>query len=437
MDLENIRNNRVRTILRFAVPSIIAMVLTSLITVADGFFIGNYVGKEGMAAVNLGLPVVYLYLSVGLMLSVGGMAIAGRMLGARNISGSNAVFRQTMATAAAAAIAVSILVYLCFEPMLGVLRADGLVAGYFRDYYMIMLLELPIMVINSSFGMFIRGEGRPQFFMLTNVVNVLMNILLDYFTVRWLHWGVTGIALASLVSAAITLCWTLYYFFRKSDVYKFGGFTFDRKIFVDTVLNGSSEFIGEIALGISMFAYNFVIMRRFGADGVTAFTIVGYIAFLFSMVVIGFGQGSAPVISFTYGAGEPELARSIRRRTNLFVFSAGVLTILIMTILSDWYSGLFVGNMEVREMVRSGMEIFMLSFLCMGINSITSFYFTSIGKAKESAVISSSRGLVVLLACIFILPILFGMTGIWLAAPVTEGITLIISTVFIIMDKNK
>ena len=174
MNLETIREKRIGMILQFSIPSIIAMVLTSMITVVDGFFIGNYVGKEGMAAVNLGLPIVYLYLAVGLMISVGGVAIAGMAFGAGNVKKCNDVFNQTILTTVTVSVLLSILVLLCFQPMLHILHAEGQVAEYFKEYYLIMLAELPVMVINSSFGMFIRGEGNPQFFMGTNIINVLL-----------------------------------------------------------------------------------------------------------------------------------------------------------------------------------------------------------------------------------------------------------------------
>ncbi len=431
MDLERMKSNSTSMILQFSIPSIISMVLTSLITIADGFFMGNYVGKEGIAAVNLGLPIVYLYLGIGLMVSIGGVAIAGMALGSGDREAGNQVFRQTIVTTVLFTVLISCIMLFCFQPMLAILHADGQVISHFQDYYRIMLLELPILVVNSSFGMFIRGEGSPEFYMKISILNVLLNILLDYLFAGYFQKGAAGIAMASLLSALVSLSCILYYFWKKASIYHLGKFRFSWEICVRAILNGSSEFIGEISTGITMFAYNFVIMRRIGVDGVTAFTIAGYVVYAFSMVIIGFGQGASPLISFCYGAEEKRLASDIRKRTNRYVFGAGTIVFLLMAAGTDWYSGLFVQNENVRQMIRSGILIFIFSFFFSGINSITSFYFTAIGKAFESAVISFSRGLVVLLVCIFTLPALFGMTGVWMAAPVTEAVTMLITGGFL------
>lgn len=436
MDLERIRNNTAGMILQYSIPAIIAMVLTSLITVVDGYLIGNYVGEQGIAAVNLGLPVIYLFLSVGLMVSVGGVAIAGMSLGAGDMEACGQVFRQTIVTTVVAAVMTGLLVALFFEPVLDVLGAKGLVREYFRTYYGILLLELVVMVVNSSFGMFIRGEGDPQYYMKVNVVSVLTNIALDYIFAAVLRAGIAGIASASLISALVSLGLILFFFLRKAKVYRLGRFSFSLDVLRRTLFNGSSEFIGEMSTGIAMFAYNYVIMRRIGVSGVTAFTIVGYVSYVFGMIVIGFGQGVSPLVSFSYGAGEHGLAGRLRRRTNGMVCAIGAAVFVVMGLLSEWYSGLFVKNDAIRGMVQSGMMIFMVSFFFSGINAVTSFYFTSIGKSLESAVISLSRGLVVLLACIFVLPAYLGMTGVWLAAPVTEFVTICISGMLVRRDLN-
>lgn len=318
MNLEQIKNNKAKMILRFSIPSIISMMLTSFITIADGFFMGNYVGKEAIAAVNLGLPIVYLYLGIGLMVSIGGVAIAGMSLGSGDCETSNQVFRQTIATTVLASVLISMIMLFCFQPMLAFLHADEQVIIHFQEYYPIMLLELPVMVVNSSFGMFIRGEGRPGYYMKVSILNVVLNILLDYLFAGYLHKGAAGIAVASLLSALVSLLCILYYFWKKATVYHLGKFCFSRETCVRAILNGSSEFIGEISTGITMFAYNFVIMRRIGTDGVTAFTIAGYVVYAFSMVIVGFGQGASPLISFCYGAEEKGLLRiSGRGRTGM------------------------------------------------------------------------------------------------------------------------
>ena len=434
MDLQKIRQNQFQTICQFSVPAIIAMVLTSMITIVDGLFTGNYVGKEGIAAINLGLPIVYLYLGLGFMISVGGSAIASMALGAGETEKGNAVFNQTMVTTVVVSFAVSLLALLSFEPILGVFHVDGKVAEYFRDYYFIMLAELPVLVINNGFGMFIRGEGNPRFFMQNCILNVLGNCILDYLLAGRLHMGIRGIAAASLISSCICLLFLIRYFRKNSTAYKFHKFVFDRVVLKSTVSNGVAEFIGEISMSITMFGYNFVIIKNIGMDGVTAFTIVGYVAYIFGMIILGFGQGISPLVSFAYGARDEVLAKSLRKKTNTYVLGIGIIVIIGMLFLADGYSGIFVKNEVVRELVKAGLPVFVLSFLFSGINTITAFYFTSIGKAREAATISVLRGLVILLICIFTLPVVFGMKGVWMVAPVTEVITIPVCIWFLIKN---
>lgn len=431
MNLVSLKDKTLRMILSFAVPSIIAMVLTSLITIVDGYFIGNDIGKEGIAAVNLGLPLLYIYLGLGIMIAVGGMTIAGIAMGAQDFKKCGDAFNQTVVTTIAISVTFSILVRILLNPVIGVLNIDTQVTGYFLEYYSIMLITYPVLILNSTLGMFIRGEGNPQLFMLINMLTVACNIVLDYLFLRVLHYGIKGVAVASLISVILGLLCMILYFQKKSRLYKLREFKFSKSILGNTIWNGSSEFIGQMSMSIAMFAYNWVIMKKVGVEGVAAFTIAGYSAYLFSMIIIGFGQGASPLISFSYGAGEIELSKEIRKKTNWIVLLVGAGAVLILFIVSGWYSSAFVKNDHVIAMLRSGLRIYVLSFLFSGINTITSFYFTSIGKAKESALISFARGLVILLICIFTLPVLFGMTGVWLVAPVTEACTIILSLVLI------
>jgi len=436
MNLEEIQKKVPQTIFKYAVPSIIAMILTSLITIIDGFFVGNHIGKEGLAAINLGLPIIYLFLAFGIMIGVGGSAIATRLLGSRNAPEGNAVFNQTILTALVSSLILSLGIHALFEPLLGLLKATPAVLEYFRDYYLIMLITYPVMILNINFGMFIRGEGRPEIFMMITIISVAANVFLDYLFIVVVQAGIAGIAIASLISVTISFVLMALYFLFQSKVFKFQSFTFSREVMRNTLFNGSSELIGQLSMSVTMLLFNYVILREVGVSGIAAFTIVGYVSYLFSMVVIGFGQGASPLISYSFGADRIELSREIRRKTNLFVIVLGMLTFLFLILGASGYSHVFVKDNTVQNMVSSGSKIFSFAFLFMGFNIISSFYFTSIGRAKESALISGSRGLVVLLICIMVLPALLGMKGVWLVAPATEIITVFL-TLFLLKRHDR
>lgn len=437
MNLEVIRNRVPQTVLKFAIPSIIAMILTSLITIVDGYFIGNYIGKDGIAAVNLGLPMLYIFLALGIMVGVGGSSISGRLLGGKKLKESINVFNQTIFTTLITLVVLSIVMLLLFSSIAAIFNLEELVILYFKKYYFIMIFVYPFMMLNTNLGMFIRTEGRPEVFMLITILSVTLNWILDYTFITVLNLGISGVAFASLISVITGLFCMVLYFKLKSNVFKFTKFKFSNEVLRDTYLNGSSELIGQLSMSITLFVFNFIILREVGTIGVAAFTIVGYVAYIFGMIVIGFGQGASPVISFCYGANEHGLSRNIRRVTNIYVLGLGVLTFFILNLASDWYSNLFVKNSDVQTLVMSGISIFSFAFLFLGVNVITSFYFTSIGKAKESALISASRGLVILLIAILILPSIWGMTGVWLVAPVTEIITILLTLIFVVKSDKE
>lgn len=419
MNLEEMRQHKGRWIMRFSVPAIIAMLLSAAVTVTDGYFTGNYVGKDALAAVNLGLPIVYLMLSCGLMAGVGGSVIAGILNGGGQKEKCRQVFNQTAMTALLVSSAVSLLIWIFFEAVKRFLGVDAELALYFTDYYQVMLFYYPVMVLNSVFSMFIRAEGKPQYGMAVTVAGVVVNVAFNAVFVR-MGLGIRGIALASVVSGVVSLLLSVLFFVRSARVFRFAGFAFDGFVLRDTIMNGSSEFVGEMASCISLFCYNRVILHLTGAEGVSAFAIAGYTIFVFSMIVMGFGQGMSPLVSFCYGAGDYTLASDFRKRTCRIVFCAGVCFSAVMLLGLDRYSSFFVKDEAVKNMVKEGIPFLVTAFLLMGFNIIASVYLTSCGKALSSVVISVARGIVILLICIFTLPMVFGMRGIWLAGPVTE-----------------
>lgn len=437
MEIKEIKRSKLKMVLQFSIPSIIAMLLETVITITDGYFTGNYVGDHALAAINLGLPILYFYLGSGLCVGVGGSVISGRLLGAKEEKKASEVFSQTMVTAILVCGIISLAVFVLFTPILGILRADGVLSDYFTAYYRIMLFTYPLMVLGTISGMFIRVDGKPQICMFVSIIGCILNVILDYMFVGIMGLGVSGSAVASLIVQLITVMIQLCYFITPKAVIRFRRFAFDKTVNREMILNGSSEFIGEMASAISMFAFNYVLMKYVGAEGVAAFTILGFVVYGYSMVCIGFGQGITPLVSICWGAKETEAAMDIRKITNCILAVCGIWIAAVFFIMGKRYAGMFGCSSSVAEMVASGFRLYAVTFLVMGYDVINSMYFTSCGDAKSSALISSLRGIVLLLAFILILPALLGMTGVWLAAPCTEILTAAVSLLLVYRQKKK
>lgn len=431
------RNEKIKTLLSYSIPSIIAMLLSTTLTLTDGYFVGNYVGESALASINLGLPILYLYLGLGLCIGVGGSVITGHLIGKEDRNKASEVFSQSIVTAFTISVMTSILVFLLFNPILKLLRAEGELALHFKAYYTIMLFSYPLLVITTIFGMFILTDGKPEVFMGVSLVECAMNFVLDYIFLKKMNMGVRGSAYATLIVKAIsTLICVLYFLFSSKNI-KFKGFSFDKAIFKTSMLNGSSEFIGEIAGALSMASFNYVLMKYVGEEGVAAFTILGFSVYAYNMVTIGFGQGLSPIVAVLWGKNERGEARDMRDIASRILFVLGTITALIFFFFGKNYAHFFGAGEECALTVARGFKIYSLTFVFMGYDVIASMYFTSIGDALTSAIVSTLRGLVLLLFFTFLFSYLWGMDGIWGVAPTTEVLTVIVAFLFARKEKRK
>lgn len=436
MEIKKIEQNKLASVLQFGIPATVGMLMSSLITIVDGYFAGNFVGPKALVAINLGLPLLYFYLAVGLMIGVGGSVIAGIKIGSGNKKEADCVFSQSMVLTLIAGVVISVTAGVLFEPLMKLLKAQGEVAVLFRQYYKVFLFSAPLMIIDSCYGMFLRADGEPQIYMGFNALSILLNAFLDFLFTSKLGFGISGLIFASLISLSCSvIAVTLYFNIRKEKdenhiVLQFRKFRFDRETVRQTFLNGSSECIGELAGCISMFCYNFVLLKYVGENGVAAFTILGYTLFVFNMITIGFGEGMCPLVSFSLGAEQRKLCIQLRKITNRIVFIVGAIFAVALFFGGAFYCSFFVKDSHIIQMVGRGFKLFALVFLIQGFNVIGSMFFTSMSMPKQSAVIASLRGIVILLVSIFVLSALWGIDGIWLTAPVTETLTLVVTVIF-------
>lgn len=316
------------------------------------------------------MPILYFYLAIGLCVGVGGSVINGRLLGGREKQKASEVFTQTVITLAVICTVISFAVFCFFTPIQGIFKADGVLSEYFAEYYRIMLSAYPLMVTGTTLGMFLRAAGKPQICMGISVIGCILNIILDFVFVAMMGLGVQGSAIGTLMTQLITVVFSAVCFLKPDSAVRFCRFTFDGRVLKETILNGSSEFIGEMASLISMYIYNYVLMKYVGAQGVAAFTILGFVVYGYSMICIGFGQGIVPLVSVCMGAGEMKLAMNIRKTVNQLLFIFGILIAGSFFMAGRTYAGMFGCSSLVADMVSAGFRIYAVTFPVMGYNVV-------------------------------------------------------------------
>lgn len=435
MNLEEIKEQPIKHIFMYSIPAIIAMLLSSFVTIVDGIFISKNVGKEALAAINLGLPMLFVFLAVCIMIGSGAVSLAGRRLGAKENDSSINLFNQTLVVSTIAFIIMSTIFFIGFRPIISSIKLNSITQKNMLDYYNVMLWIYPLMMINIIFGMFIRCEGKPHLFMINTIISTIFNVILDYILIVKLNLGVRGAAYASGVAILVGTLLMVKYFISSKTFFKFRKFEFVFSDLKESLINGSSELIGQLSISITTLFLNAVVLKKMGLVGVAAMTLVGYTQYIYNMMVVGFGQGVSPMLSYSYGAKEYNLGVRLRYNTNRIVVILGILFFGVLNVWSFTYAKIFTTDTELISIVVGGLKIFSFVFLVTGFNAISSFYFTAIGYAKQSAIISSLRGLVLLSLNILVLPILFGNSGIWMIAPVTEILTCVV-VIYLLKKSN-
>lgn len=422
----------------YSVPCIIGMFLTSFITIVDGIFIGNKLGGKGLAAVNLTLPVLYLLLGLTIMIGVGGVTLATQSLGAVDTARARKRFTLTLVLCVSVVLPVVLLLRVFLGDIVTILGAGDMLKSYVSDYLGTISFFYPFMMMNIIFSMFVRGEGKPQTSLFFGIAGNIVNIILDYLFIFRFDYGIRGAALASGIAVLLPFLLGCAYFVSGRSAYRFVKPDFDGRDVKSIFYNGSSEFIGQISICITTYLFNYVILRRIGIDGVAAFTIIGYVSFIEYMVITGIAQGVNTLVSYSFGARDRatiERLFSIAVKTTVAV---GAAAFIISLAASKGIAGLFSGTSRgIVEIAGIGMKIYSFAFLLNGYNMAASSYFTSLGDAKTSAVISSLRSLLLISVFILVLPPMFGDTGIWLAVPLTEAVTFAVSLLCITRSGSK
>ena len=426
-------------LLRFTLPSICMMVFTSIYGVVDGLFVSNFAGKTPFAAINLVMPFIMILGGMGFMIGTGGTALVSKLLGEGKKDEAHRTFSMMVLFTLLLGLVLSAVGFLTMRPVSYFLGAtDAMIDDCVLYGRIVTGFTFAFMLQNVFQSFFIAAE-KPRLGLIVTVAAGVTNMALDALFIAVFDWGVAGAAIATGLSQCVGGVLPLIYFLRPNDsILRMRPTALRLRPILQACGNGSSELMSNISSSLVGMLYNFQLMRLIGEDGVSAYGVLMYVQFIFVAIFIGYSIGSAPVVSFHFGAQNHDELKNLLRKSVLLMSSGGVLLTVAARLLSALLAHLFVGYDAVLfDLTTHAFRLFSWSFLLAGFNIFTSGFFTALNNGAISAAISFLRTLVFQTASVLILPLLLGVDGIWWAITVAEIFAFLISLLFLFLKRNK
>ena len=426
-------------LLRFTFPSIIMMIFTSIYSVIDGLFVSNFAGKTALAAINIIYPFIMAVGALGFMMGTGGSALVGRLLGEGEQEKANKTFSLIVYTTAIAGILLSALAFLLVPTVSRLFGASGQLLDYCILYGRICFLSMPCFMLQNVFQCFFITAEKPRLGLDVVLSAGITNMVLDFLFVAVFGLGLKGAAIATVCGEIIGgLVPILYFAGRNHSLLRLGRTSFDAGSILKTCTNGSSELMTELSSSVVTVLYNTQLMKIAGENGVAAYSTIMYVNFIFVAIFLGYSLGSAPIISFHYGAGNHDELKNMRKKSLRLIAVWGIGMTIISHIFALPFARFFVGyDSELLAMTIHGFRIYAFVYLLNGFNIFGSSFFTALNNGMVSATISFLRTLVFEVICILLLPVFFGIDGIWSAVLVAEALALCVTSFFLITKRSR
>ena len=413
--------------IKFSIPAILSLTIAGVQTMVDGIFLGNFVGTNAMASVNIAAPFMQLMIGMNLIIGIGGASYIGRSLGEGQVKRAQDIFKSACLFMIGLSIVILVLGFTFSHQLASFLGANDVLLADSSTYIKILALFAPFIGLSFILGVFVRCIGKPNVYLISSVASLFANIILNYVLIKQLKLGIVGAPIATGLSFTTSFLIAAIPFIKKSAVLNFFTGKFNLKLTGQLLYNGSSEGVSSLAAAISTFVFNMAFMRIAGEVGVSAFTAIGYISLFASLIVCGVSAGIGPVISYNYGAQLHDRVKQMMNISCKMAMIMGTSLVVLIFLFGKYLIMMFVSDNEaVLDLALHGSKIYAFTFFFNGLNILFSGYFTSIGDALSSIIVAVCRGMIFILLGISILPQFIGISGVWMTVPVAEVLTLLV-----------
>ena len=422
---------------RYVTQSVAGMIGISVYVLADTFFISVYSGADGLAVLNLILPVYGLIYAIGAMIGIG----SATRYAISRAKGENTdhYFVHSVTWSILAAVPFMLIGIFIPDKALALLGADAGLIGLGRNYIRIILIATPFFMSNYTFTAFARNDGAPSVAMIGSISGSIFNIIFDYIFMFPVGLGFSGAGLATAICPIVTMsvC-TIHYRSSRNHV----GFHWKKPSFrhlISCCQLGVSAFVGELSSGVIAIVFNFLILGIAGNMGVAAYGVVANLSIVAFAIFNGLAQGAQPLISESYGKGQPTQVRKLLKWSLLVCLAVEALIQLIIWTSTDMLISIFnsENNVQLLNYAHTGLRLYFLGFIVAGINIVLVAYFSAVDEPKIAIVGSFLRGIVAIVICAVILAKLFGLNGIWISLLVAETVTFLTILFLAYKDRRK
>lgn len=419
--------------------NVLGMIGLSCYILADTFFVSKGLGANGLAALNLAIPIYSFINGSGLMLGMGGATKYSILKSQDKEQEANRTFTSTILfTLALALIFFSIGIFLS-GPITSLLGADEAIYQMSKTYLQVILLFAPMFMLNNILLCFVRNDGAPQLSMLAMLGGSISNIILDYIFIFPCNMGIFGAVFATGLAPIISMLILSPYFFKKKNQFHFIKCKLSIQLLGSIISSGLPSLITEVSSGIVIIVFNKIILSLQGNTGIAAYGVIANLSLVVISIYTGVAQGIQPILSRSYGAGDQKNIQQVLRYAIITVLAISGIVYSTVFFGADQIANIFNSehNALLQSIAVTGLKIYFTACVFAGFNIILSVYFTSTEHARPAHIISILRGFIIIIPMAFLLSSIGGMTGVWLTFPTTEFIVAVIGLFLFLLSKRK
>ena len=413
--------------LRYLLPSISATLVTSIYILADTVMIGKGVGSNGIAAINIVIPIFTIFFGLGLLFGVGGAVLMSMAFGENKIEKGQQYFTTSVITVAAMVIICWLIFGFNLTKILYLFGATKNTIRLAQEYGIILVRGVPIFMFSSMLQVFVRNDKAPNIAMIGVICGGVTNVILDYVFIFILKMGMEGGAIATVIGSSITILILSTHFFSKANNLKMvkNGFSFEHLKRI--TINGFASFIVEVSSGVVVCLFNIQLVKYVGDIGVAVYGIISNSSIVAMSLANGVAQAAQPIIATNFGAGKFKRVNLVCKTGVAVALGIGILLCIIGEAIPNIITAAFVEpTAEISKLSVMAIRIYFVSFVAMTVNIFYGNYFQSTMNSNYALIICITRGLLLSSVLVLILPKIMGVIGIWLVMPLVEFLTILL-----------